>query len=375
MKKLILTFCCILFVVGIASCAKNEPEVVELPTVQPKAEPPVPARAVFKSQVSVEQESTVYLQIESVTVSSFDTTPDWAPPPEPKAIVDGSLLTRWSSNYAEQQWVNLDFGRSKVLTEMTIIWEAAYAIDYDVLGSEDGQNWQMLISLKDQDGGTDELNFAPRRVRFVKILDQKRFNPQWGISIWEVLCFGAPEENPQERVLSCVFPQLANRLYGEKIEQMELDIEPPLASPGETALDELQKGVVYTSWSSTELGSESSDQTLKYLKHLGLSHLGIMVVWYQDDIDSQAISPDVKDTVEDSALVHAINQAHSLGIKVMLKPHVDVATDQWRGDIIPSEKWFVSYQNYIMHYARLAAQYNVELFSIGTELTNVTLPN
>ena len=81
-----------------------------------------------------------------------------------------------------------------------------------------------------------------------------------------------------------------------------------------------------------------------------------------------------KDTVDDKALVHTINKAHSLGMKVMLKPHVDVKTGEWRGDIIPGLEWFDSYKKYIIHYARLAAEYNVELFCVGTELINTTIP-
>jgi len=140
------------------------------------------------------------------------------------------------------------------------------------------------------------------------------------------------------------------------------------------SLDEFHKGVVYTSWSRTELGTNASDKTLEHLKDLGVSHLGIMVVWMQETIEEKVIYRDEKDTPDDQALVHAINQAHSLGMKVMLKPHVDIQTDDWRGDIIPSADWFASYQDFIIYYARLAAKYNVELFSIGTELVNTTLP-
>jgi hypothetical protein len=62
-------------------------------------------------------------------------------------------------------------------------------------------------------------------------------------------------------------------------------------------------------------------------------------------------------------------------MKVMLKPHVDIKTGQWRGDIIPSLEWFSSYKDYLVHYAKLANLYSVELFSIGTELVNTTTPN
>ncbi|MFC1631349.1 discoidin domain-containing protein [Candidatus Omnitrophota bacterium] len=381
MKRLMLTMLILCVAVNVTSCAKQD---VEQKAVV-KMEQAVEQLAAVKAQLrevekelaakdSAQTEALVYLNVAEVSVSSFDSTPDWAPPPEPEAVIDGSLLSRWSSDYKDNQWVRLDFGKPKVLSKLTIFWEAAYAVDYDVLTSEDGANWQPVLSLSNQDGGTDELEFAPTHLRYLKVLVKTRVNPQWGVSVWELLCFGPPEENPTDKSLAIVFPQLANRLKGEEVTQIKLDIETPQASPGAISFDEFQKGVVYTSWSNTELGTEASDRTLEYLKEIGVTYLGIMVVWYQDDIDSQIIFPDPKDTPEDQALVHAINKAHSLGIKVMLKPHVDVKTDQWRGDIIPSAEWFASYKMFMTHYVRLAAQYNVELFSVGTELVNVTMP-
>jgi hypothetical protein len=147
-----------------------------------------------------------------------------------------------------------------------------------------------------------------------------------------------------------------------------------LPSPGALTPAEFQKGVCYTSWGKAELGSQASDQTLEYLYKLGVRNLAIMVVWMQDTVEEKAVHADSKDTPDDVALAHAINKAHALGMKVMLKPHVDIKDGQWRGDLIPSKEWFASYKEYILRYAKLAVQYNVELFSIGTELANTTIP-
>lgn len=322
-----------------------------------------------------EKDTPVYLSVNSVEVSSFDVTADWAPPPDVMAVTDGSLLTRWSSNYTDNQWIVLDFGRPRVLSKVVIFWEAAYAVDYDILVSEDNQNWRRVSSLEKQDGGLDEIVFAPVKARAVKLAGKKRFNPDWGISAWELLCFGPGSKNPGDKTLSVVYPRLADKLLEKDFKQVELKIEEPQVSPGAVKLNEMQKGVVYTSWGRTELGTEASDKTLERLKKVGVSHLGIMIVWYQDTVEEDVIGPDAKDTPDDKALIHAINRAHSLGMKVMLKPHVDIRTDEWRGYIIPSNDWFTSYKNYLMYYVRLAEQYNVEVFSIGTELVNVTLPN
>ncbi|MEA3328947.1 MAG: discoidin domain-containing protein [Candidatus Omnitrophota bacterium] len=354
MKNLILVVLFLFCAIGIVFCAQKEDSPV------------------YSAKGSVSEE--VYLKVELVTVSSFDVTPDWAPLPKPEAVTDGNLLTRWSSGYIPGQWICLDFGQPKVISKIVIFWEAAYAVDYDVLTSLDEKDWQPVLSLKGQDGGIDEIEFAPLKARFIKILGKKRFNPQWGISLWEFLCFGPKDENSTDKPLSFVYARLADQLSGEKTQEVDPEMEEPQASPGALALDEFQKGVAYTSWGRTELGIEASDKTLEHLHGIGVRHIGIMIVWMQDTIEENTISSDLKDTPDDEALVHAINKAHCLGMKVMLKPHVDVRTGQWRGDIIPSQDWFAAYKKYLIYYARLAAQYNVELFSIGTELVNTTLP-
>ena len=63
----------------------------------------------------------------------------------------------------------------------------------------------------------------------------------------------------------------------------------------------------------------------------------------------------------------------------MFKPHLDIVKSEgkWRGEIGPDnpsdwQLWFDGYAAFILHYADIAAKENVELFCIGTELTNAT---
>jgi len=356
---------------GCTRAAQEEPAQQQATETQAVKEEPAQARLTQEPAVAGD---LVYLNIAAATPSSFDETPDWAPLPNAKATIDGDLLTRWSSGYADNQWISFDFGAPKVLSKVIIFWEAAYAADYDILASADNQNWQPISSLKDKHGGIESIEFAAVKARYLKILGVKRLNPTWGISIWETVFLGPAKDNPGDKPLSEVYPQLANELARKEDTAIQ-EPEKPVASPGALTPEEFEKGVVYTSWGRVELGSGASDNTLEYLYKLGVRHLGIMVVWGQATIEEKTILPDPKDTPDDSAIIHAINKAHSLGMKVMLKPHVDVITGQWRGDIIPSKDWFSSYRDYLIHYARLASLYNVELFSVGTELANTTTPN
>ena len=73
-----------------------------------------------------------------------------------------------------------------------------------------------------------------------------------------------------------------------------------------------------------------------------------------------------------ASVSHAIDTIHDLGMKVLLKPMVDIADTSatWRAYADPSDKdqWFANYTNYIGSYADLAKAKGVELLSIGCEI-------
>jgi hypothetical protein len=58
----------------------------------------------------------------------------------------------------------------------------------------------------------------------------------------------------------------------------------------------------------------------------------------------------------------------------MLKPHVDVRDGTWRAQITPGDAgaWFDSYAAFMDHYAAIAAEKNVEILCVGTELISMT---
>ena len=78
--------------------------------------------------------------------------------------------------------------------------------------------------------------------------------------------------------------------------------------------------------------------------------------------------------VTDAAVQAAIDLAHSKGLKVMLKPHVDPRDGTNRWQINPSNRaaWFDSYQSMMTHYAAIAQQNGVDEFSVGCELATMS---
>ncbi len=135
---------------------------------------------------------------------------------------------------------------------------------------------------------------------------------------------------------------------------------------------EFQRGFSFSSWWHTLYNTDESDSSLAILSSLGVDWVAIIVTWYQDNAHSTTIYRDVNRTPDDEGLIRAINRAHQLGMHVMLKPHVDCQSGEWRGTISfrsesDWEMWFSSYIHFITYYADIATEYGVEEFCVGVE--------
>jgi hypothetical protein len=134
------------------------------------------------------------------------------------------------------------------------------------------------------------------------------------------------------------------------------------------------EGVSHTSyWYNQYQGSEGS-ASRSALAATGVNWAGLLVTWYMATATSTAIGPDSQKTPSDAALQEAIAHLHSLNLKVMLKPHVDVYDSTWRGSIAPADTnaWFASYTAYLSRMADFAKAENVEMLCVGTELKTMS---
>lgn len=133
-----------------------------------------------------------------------------------------------------------------------------------------------------------------------------------------------------------------------------------------------QRGMSYATYANMTpeaYGSAESDESLKRMRQVGVDWVAINVVgWYQTDETSVDIHRNLNQAPTDNALVHVIQTAKNLNMKVMLKPMIDLENGRWRGEIQPSKDWFENYTDYIDFFAEIAEQNNVEMFCIGTEL-------
>lgn len=374
----------VIFLAGaliMTGCAREEEAAVAPEDTRTRVEESAPAakapsfrQAVLETVQVPEEDNLVYLNVASAAASSFDQTPDWAPEPDAMAASDGDMLTRWSSDYSDEpQWIYFDLGDEVVVSDIIVRWERAYATEYKILASNDADSWQELAHIAGARGGAIESSFEPVRCRYIKILGLKRVNEDWGVSIWEAEIYGPSSVNPEamltkEEYLSGDEDQAKRKEADALLEELAQEPVPLTEQP-------FQKAFVYTSWMGEEFLLPASDLMLAYLRKAGFDTIGIMVPAYQDTIDSTEIftndTPD-GDTPTDEALRHVIASSHKIGLRVMLKPHIDPRTDEPRINIMPSEEWFDSFEEFTLRYARLAQETGAEIFCIGTELEATT---
>jgi uncharacterized protein (TIGR03437 family) len=136
-------------------------------------------------------------------------------------------------------------------------------------------------------------------------------------------------------------------------------------------------GITHVSWWFDEYTYDSATTSRDDLAATNFNWAGVLVTWYQPSITANAMAPSATQTPTDAAVTQAIREFHDKGIKVMLKPHVDVndaPVYSWRGNINPSapDTWFANYTQFIVQYAQLAESLKVEMLCIGTELKTVT---
>lgn len=134
-----------------------------------------------------------------------------------------------------------------------------------------------------------------------------------------------------------------------------------------------QCGCSITSWYPKDYGSYTSKATLEMMKKSGCQYVNILVTVYQDSLTSTVIYQRGNKTPPDDGIIKMIKHAHSLGMIVFLKVHVDVDGDYRQNIKMKNpedwQAWFKSYETIISHYLDLAEANGVEGFVIGTELS------
>ncbi|MEU7479619.1 discoidin domain-containing protein [Lentzea sp. NPDC042327] len=116
------------------------------------------------------------------------------------AAVDGDPGTRWSSQFSDPQWIQVDLGSPAKVDQVVLAWEAASARAYTLSISADGNSWQELRRTTAGPGGTETLAVSGTG-RYVR-LDLTQRATQYGYSLWEFQVFGTRDSGSAETLLS-----------------------------------------------------------------------------------------------------------------------------------------------------------------------------
>ena len=138
------------------------------------------------------------------------------------------------------------------------------------------------------------------------------------------------------------------------------------------AMSNWQKGATIVPGWSGEFSSEGFKQSLRNLVNTNANYVTLVIPLYQSNTGSTDVQTGWN-TPNDETLISAITYAHSLGLRVVLKPHVDLYSGEWRAYANPTDRnqWFLNYATHTMHYVEIAAKYNVEDFTVGSELISL----
>jgi arabinogalactan endo-1,4-beta-galactosidase len=140
-------------------------------------------------------------------------------------------------------------------------------------------------------------------------------------------------------------------------------------------LAEKHRGMSYAAASPRRgtYGTPSSAESLRKLKSLGVNWISIMPFAFHRGTPELSWSS-TGSWENDDALRAVTKQAHQLGFKVLLKPHVwsrdEAAISKWSD--VEWRRFLAEYEKYAVHHATLARELGIDAFSAGNEQKHST---
>ncbi|MFJ4427177.1 discoidin domain-containing protein [Streptomyces bobili] len=107
------------------------------------------------------------------------------------SAVDGDAGTRWSSEFTDPQWIQVDLGAPAEVSRVALNWEAAYGKAFRIEVSNDAERWTVVHETAAGTGGVQSLAVAGTG-RYVRLYGTQRATP-YGYSLWEFQVFGTSD--------------------------------------------------------------------------------------------------------------------------------------------------------------------------------------
>lgn len=103
--------------------------------------------------------------------------------------VDGNGTTRWSSQFADPQWIYVNLGKTYSINRVTLIWEGAYAKDYKIQTSTDALNWTDIKTVTGNTSLNNDWTGLTGTGSYVRVLGTARATV-YGYSLFELQVYG-----------------------------------------------------------------------------------------------------------------------------------------------------------------------------------------
>ena len=130
------------------------------------------------------------------------------------------------------------------------------------------------------------------------------------------------------------------------------------------------KSVWYIGWDKSAYASAQTYSELSTLKtRLQVNAVGLLVPLFQEGLRSNNPHRDTNRTPTDAQVRRVIDQAHALGLQVILLPYLISDDGRWVGELAPENtpQWFKRWRALLLPYAALAHDTGTEIFLIGWE--------
>ena len=101
---------------------------------------------------------------------------------------DGDPFTRWSSEFSDSQFIQVDLGENTPFDRIVLRWETARAAEYQIHVSSDGEGWSTLRRVA-ASGDVDDLAGFGGSARYVRMQGLRRAT-HWGYSLFEFEVYG-----------------------------------------------------------------------------------------------------------------------------------------------------------------------------------------
>jgi hypothetical protein len=127
-------------------------------------------------------------------------------------------------------------------------------------------------------------------------------------------------------------------------------------------------------------GSPTSLASHAELAELGVESVSLTPFAFMRGLDAERIEliEGYRAAETDERMEREIAACRGAGMRVVLKPHIWIRGGAYRGSIdMPDaaawDRWWTSYRDFVMHYAGMAADNDVDVFVVGVELDHLAV--